>query len=235
MNGLSYLSLDRALLCKMKAAGFTDLNLSLVSHWAASLSSLRRPHRIGQFLEVIEAAADLGFHVISYQILGLPMETVDQMVETMALLTRLPVRIGASIFYLTPGSVLSADFPPMTDSDMFRARSTAMAIETAAFRRDDLYTLFLTARIVNFLKSISMPKEAFSFRGALNFAYGGSPRERLGAELLDRLMEERHLYATSRTGLKPNVHFNPALFFEVLNRAAEIRTLSGATVFTGNP
>lgn len=235
MNGLSYLSLDRELLVKMKAARFTDLNLSLVSRSAASLSSLRRPHRIGRFLEVIEAAADLGFHVISYQILGLPMETVDQMVETMAFLTRLPVRIGASIFYLTPGSVLSADFPPMTDSDMFRARSTAMAIETAAFRRDDLYTLFLTARIVNFLKSIPMPRQPFSFRDALDVAYGGSPRERLGAALLDRLMEERRLYATGRTGLKPLVHFNPAVFFEVLNRAGELRTLSGAAVFTRNP
>jgi radical SAM superfamily enzyme YgiQ (UPF0313 family) len=235
MNGLSYLSLDRELLREMKAAGFTDLNLSLVTHSASTLSSLRRPHRLGQFLEVIEAAADLGFDVISYQILGLPMETLDQMVETMAFLTRLPVRIGASIFYLTPGSVLSADFPPMTEPEMFRARSTAMAIETAAFKRDDLYTLFLTARIVNFLKSIPMPRQPFNFRDALNVAYGGSPRERLGAELLDRLMEERRLYATGRTGLKPLVHFNPAVFFEVLNRAGEIRTLSGATVFTRNP
>jgi hypothetical protein len=123
----------------------------------------------------------------------------------------------------------------MTDSDMFRARSTAMAIETAAFRRDDLYTLFLTARIVNFLKSIPMPRQPFSLGDALSVAYGGSPRERLGAALLDRLMEERRLYATGRTGLKPLVHFNPEVFFEVLNRAAEIRTLSGATIFTRKP
>jgi radical SAM superfamily enzyme YgiQ (UPF0313 family) len=235
MNGLSYLSLDRELLGEMRAAGFTDLNLSLVTHSAASLSSLRRPHRLGQFLEVIEAAAHLGFRVISYQILGLPMETRDQMVETMALLTRLPVRIGASIFYLTPGSVLSRDFPPMTEPDMFRARSTAMALETDAFTRDDLYTLFLTARIINFLKSIPMPDRAFKFRDALNFASNGTMRERLGAELLERLMEARRLHAATRAGLKFLVRFNPNLFLEVLDQAGEIRTLSGARVFTCKP
>ena len=48
-------------------------------------------------------------------------------------------------------------------------------------------------------------------------------------------MEERRLYATGRTGLKPIVPFNSAVFFDVLNRAGEIRTLSGATVFTRNP
>jgi radical SAM superfamily enzyme YgiQ (UPF0313 family) len=232
MNGLSYLSLDRELLGEMRAVGFTHLNLSLVSCEASTLSDLNRPHRLGRFLEVIDAAASLGFHIVSYQILGLPMETRDQMVKTMALLTRLPVRIGASIFYLTPGSVLSTDFPPMTELDMFLARSTAMAMETLAFTRDDLYTLFVTARIINFLKSIPMPDQAFSFREALNFANNGTMRDRLGAGLLERLMEERRLHAATRGGLKPLVRFNPNLFLEVLDQAGEIRTLSGATVFT---
>ena len=116
MNGLSYLSLDRELLGEMRAAGFTELNLSLVSGAASTLSDLNRPHRSVRFLEVIEAAAALGFHIVSYQILGLPMENRDQMVETMALLSRLPVRIGASIFYLTPGSALSVAFQPMSRS-----------------------------------------------------------------------------------------------------------------------
>jgi radical SAM superfamily enzyme YgiQ (UPF0313 family) len=231
MNGLSYLSLDQELLCEMKTAGFTDLNLSLVTHAPSTLLGLNRPHRLGRFLEVIEAAASLGFHIVSYQILGLPMETRDQMVETMALLTRLPVRIGASVFYLTPGSALSADFPPMSESDMFRARSTAMNMETDGFTRDDLYTLFVTARIINFLKSIPMPDRVFSLRGAVNFAGNGTMRERLGAGLLERLMGERQFYAATRTGLKPLVHFNPEVFFEVLDQAGEIRALSGVTVF----
>ncbi len=235
MNGLSYLSLDQELLGEMRTTGFTELNLSLVSCAASTLSDLNRPHRLGRFLEVIEAAANLGFHIVSYQILGLPMETRDQMVETMALLARLPVRIGASVFYLTPGSVLSADFPPMTESDMFRARSTAMAMETESFTRDDLYTLFVAARIINFLKSIPMPHRAFSFRDALNFAGNGTMRERLGAGLLDRLMDERRLHAATRAGLKPLVRFDPDLFLEVLDQAGEIRTLSGATVFMRKP
>jgi radical SAM superfamily enzyme YgiQ (UPF0313 family) len=235
MNGLSYLSLDRELLCEMKEAGFTDLNLSLVTQAASTLSSLNRPHRLQRFLEVVESAASLGFHVVSYQILGLPMENLDHMVETMACLTRLPVRIGASVFYLTPGSVLSEDFTPMTGCDMLRARSTAMATETAVFTRDDIYTLFATARIINFLKSISIPEQAIGLRETLNFARNGNGRERLGAALLDRLMKERCLYASTRTGLTPLVRFKTALFFKVLDRAGKIRTLSGAIVLTHRP
>jgi radical SAM superfamily enzyme YgiQ (UPF0313 family) len=232
MNGLSYLSLDRALLREMRSAGFTDLNLSLVTCAASTLSRLRRPHRLGQFLEVIDAARELGFHVISYQILGLPMETLNQMVETMSLLTRLPVRIGASIFYLTPGSALSADFPPMTEPDLFRARSTAMAVESPAFTRDDLYTLFVTARIINFVKGLHMDEQVFTFRDAMHFASCGTPRERIGAELLERLVGERRLYAATRRGLRPLARFEPGIFFEVLGQAGQIRTLSGATVIT---
>ena len=94
----------------------------------------------------------LGFEIVSYQILGLPYETVEDMIHTMAILAGLPVLIGVSIFYLSPGCPMTREFAPMTESDIFKSRSTAMAIETDHFCRDDLYTLFITARIINFIK-----------------------------------------------------------------------------------
>jgi len=51
------------------------------------------------------------------------------MAETMALLATLPVRIGASVFYLTPGAPMAPAPEDISGPDMVRARSTAMAAE----------------------------------------------------------------------------------------------------------
>jgi len=133
MNGISYLSLDREILELMNKAGFRNLNISLVSSNADVLTRLKRPHTLEKYLDLVNQAHGLGFDIVSYQILGLPYETLDDMVDTMALMAALPVLIGASIFYLTPGCPIAGEFPEMTESDMFKARSTAMAIETDHF------------------------------------------------------------------------------------------------------
>jgi len=72
----------------------------------------------------------------------------------------------------------------MTESDIFKSRSTAMAIETDQFRRDDLYTLFITARIINFLKGLRLTGEKVSLQDALKQAESAGHREKLGAQLL---------------------------------------------------
>jgi len=103
MNGISYLSLDREILELMKKAGFRNLNISLVSANADVLARLKRPHTLSKYLDVVNQAHELGFDIVSYQILGLPYESTEDMIDTMALMAALPVLIGASIFYLTPG------------------------------------------------------------------------------------------------------------------------------------
>ncbi|MBP1740977.1 MAG: B12-binding radical protein, partial [Deltaproteobacteria bacterium] len=114
MNGISYLSLDREILELMKKAGFRSLNISLVSANADVLTRLKRPHTLSKYLEVVDQAHGLGFDIVSYQILGIPYETMDDMVDTMSLMASLPVLIGASIFYLTPSCPIAAEFPEMT-------------------------------------------------------------------------------------------------------------------------
>jgi radical SAM superfamily enzyme YgiQ (UPF0313 family) len=231
MNGISYHSLDRELLALMREAGFTHLNISLVSAEEATLSRLRRPHRLGKYLEVVEAAHSLGFHIVSYQILGLPFESLETMMDTLALMARLPVLIGVSIFYLTPGSPMAGEFPALTEGDIVRARSTAMAVETEHVKRDDLYTLFITGRILNFLKGISIPHGKATLRETVDLAANLGKRERTGAELLTRLLTEKRLYAATKQGLKPLTHFRPELFFGVLERAGTIETVSSPSSF----
>ncbi len=83
MNGISYLSLDAELLQLMKAAGFSRLNLALVSSDTSVLETTKRPHTVGKYLEVVETAHRLGFEITSYQILGLPFESLSSMVQTL--------------------------------------------------------------------------------------------------------------------------------------------------------
>jgi radical SAM superfamily enzyme YgiQ (UPF0313 family) len=230
MNGISYLSLDREILEPMKRAGFRSLNISLVSANADVLARLKRPHTLNKYLDVVNQAHGLGFDIVSYQILGLPYETLDDMVDTMALMASLPVLIGASIFYLTPGCPIAQEFPEMTESDIFKARSTAMAIETDQFHRDDLYTLFITARVINFLKGLRLKEKKVSLQDALSEAEQLGHREKLGAQILRKLLDERRLYAATKVGLKPVPRFNAKLFFRVMEKSNLIKTKGGVDV-----
>ncbi len=234
MNGVSYLSLDRQVLSLMRKAGFSDLNLSLVSADKESLSAANRPHTPEKFLQIVKQAHFLGFRIVAYQIIGLPFESRRKMVKTMAMLARLPVLIGASVFYLTPGAPLSETFAPLAERDCFKARSTAMAIESASFNRDDLYTLFISARILNFIKGLRVDGSGHALEKALQFA-DGQKRSRIGADLLTRLFKERCLYAATAQGLKPVTRFCPELFFKVLAEAETVGTLNGHDVLVSAP
>jgi hypothetical protein len=230
MNGVSYMSLDQEILRLMREAGFRDLNLSLVSAEERSLAAVNRPHTLQKFLDTVEGAHSLGFRIVAYQIAGLPMETLDMMAETMALLARLPVLIGVSIFYLTPGSPMAASFSPGDGLAAFMARSTTMATETANFCRDDLYSLFVTARIINFLKDHRGGKETADLERALESVRARGRREGIGCDLLMRLFEERRLYAATPQGHKLLPRFRPELFFDVVRRARVVRTRDGGMV-----
>jgi radical SAM superfamily enzyme YgiQ (UPF0313 family) len=230
MNGISYLSLDLEILELMKKAGFRSLNISLVSSHDDVLARLKRPHTLSKYLDVVDQAHGLGFDIVSYQILGIPYETIDDMVDTMSLMASLPVLIGASIFYLTPGCPIAAEFPDMTESDIFKARSTAMAIETDQFRRDDLYTLFITARIINFLKGLPLKGEKVSLQDALEQAEQGEQREKTGAQILRRLFDERRLYATTKGGFEVLSGFNADIFMKVWMKSQTVRAQNGSQI-----
>jgi len=230
MNGISHLSLDREILHLMRLAGFRHLNISLVSSSEQILKRLHRPQSLESFLAVVAQAQALGFKITSYQILGLPYESLDDMINTLTILARLPVLIGVSVFYLTPGCSLAEEFPELTEKDMLKARSTAMALETDRFSRDDIHTLFVTARIMNFLKGIRVNMKKLSLQAALDIAEHQGERQRLGSTILRRLFEERTLYAGTRHGFKPTHRFNPDLFLRISQRASYIASQNGSRI-----
>ena len=224
MNGICYWTLDRTILEQMRGAGFTHLNLSLVSTNEKLLKGVARPSQLKKYRAVVRDAVRLGFKAVAYQILGLPGDTLPSMIRTLVFNAKLPVLLGASPFYLIPHSPIARRFPEPSKADIFKARLTAMAIETRDFKREDLYTLLITTRILNFLKGIPFHSSGISISGALAIASKLDKRSATGAEILRRLLKEKKFYATTSKGLEPLSRFKPELFFQLWRKLDTIQT-----------
>lgn len=232
MNGISYLSLDDELLALMQRAGFSQLNLALVSSDKTVRETTKRPHTIEAYRQVVRTAFQLGLRVVSYQILGLPQESLDSMIQTLAFNARLPVLLGASPFYRIPQAPIARGLT-LHEADYFTARLTAMAIETAAFTREDIYTLFLTTRILNFLKGLPIPAGT-TLQHVIEQPWSDH-RTRIGCILLQRLIEEDILYFWTTRGPVANTKFRPALFWRVLYEAGQLRCQNGFPITARPP
>jgi len=230
MNGISYLSVDDELLELMFQAGFSHLNLALVSSDTTVRETTKRPHTLEFYLRVVRKAHELGFKIVSYQILGLPNESLDSMIQTLAFNARLPVLLGASPFYRTPASPIARGLD-LTEADYVKARLTAMAVETDEFRREDIYTLFITTRIINFLKGLPLRSSA-DLRELLNQATNDH-RTSIGFQLLRLLRETNRLYFWTNKGPLKNQKFQPEILYRVLYEAGEIGCQNGQRIVVG--
>jgi radical SAM superfamily enzyme YgiQ (UPF0313 family) len=161
MNGLSFASLDGELLKLMRKAGFQTINLSLVSVDPSTKERMRRPKTRTEFDKILQRAEQVNLNVIAYAILGMPGQTIEEMVNTLIYLMGKRVLIGPSIYYSIPGTPLfercrkEAILPPL----LSQWRSSAFPIETNEFNRRDLLTLLRLARAINFIKGKMDGKE----------------------------------------------------------------------------
>ncbi len=161
MNGISFASLDEELLTLMKKAGFHTVNLSYVSTDPSTRERMRRPEPATEFDTTLEQVEHAGLDVIAYAILGLPGQTIEEMVDTLIYLMGKKVLIGPSIYYPTPGTPLfeRCEKEGILPSRTAQWRSSALPVETKEFDRVDLLTLFRLARVVNFIKGKMDEKE----------------------------------------------------------------------------
>lgn len=235
MNGISFQSLDPDLLRAMKRAHFTHLNLALVSGDPRTRNRISRPHALRRYLQVVREAHRLGFHLVSYQILGLPGETLSAQIATLRLAARLPVLIGVSPFYVIPGTAIARSLPPLGEADLFKARLTALALETEDVSRDDLYTLWISSRILNFFKGLPFSTGRLRLDEALVLAQGLGARAAAGVEIFRRLLLENQLVAATQGGLQPLSRFRTSLFLAIWNNLGFITTLTGGKIILENP
>jgi radical SAM superfamily enzyme YgiQ (UPF0313 family) len=231
MNGISYLSLDDELLELMFEAGFSQLNLALVSSDKTVRETTKRPHTLAAYVKVVNKAHELGFKIVSYQILGLPNESLESMIQTLAFNARLPVLLGASPFYRTPNSPIARGLE-LNEDDFVKARLTALAVQTENFSRDDIYTLFVTTRIINFLKGLA-PASSTSLTELLQHTWNDE-RTHIGCELLWLMVEIGKLYFWTKRGLFENKKFRAGLFASVLSEARDLICLEGKKISVSN-
>jgi radical SAM superfamily enzyme YgiQ (UPF0313 family) len=161
MNGVSYISLDQEILDLMWQAGFRTLNLALVSSDKMVLEFSSRPHTLDKFFQITQQALAIGYTLTIYGILGMPGQSLQEMVDTLLTLADTQCLMGASPFYFTPGSPIhhrqknntKLHLASHSADPYFSARLTAMDVESDLFDREDIYTLFRLTRVFNYIKS----------------------------------------------------------------------------------
>jgi len=161
MNGISFASLDEELLKLMKRSGFKTINLSFISTDPLTKERMGRPKGTIEFDKIIEKSEQVNLNVIAYAILGMPGQTIEEMVDTLIYLMGKKVLIGPSVYYPTPGTPLfeRCKEENILPSHSVQWRSSAFPIETKEFSRLDLLTLFRLARVINFIKGKIDEKE----------------------------------------------------------------------------
>ncbi len=155
MNGLFPPTLDDEVICAMKAAGFTALNLSLCTTCLDQLKKFRRPDVRHEFEKSLLSAEKYGIEAVAYIIVGAPGQDPQDSLADLLYLADKKAIAGVSVFYPAPGS---ADFQEcaalnILPSSLAQFRSTALPISGATTRTDSI-TLLRLGRILNFFKSL---------------------------------------------------------------------------------
>ncbi|HYA40118.1 MAG TPA: radical SAM protein [Syntrophobacteraceae bacterium] len=166
MNGLFPATLDEEVICAMKAAGFTALNLSLCTTCREQLKRFRRPDVRGEFERSLQWAREYGLAAVAYIIVGAPGQDPKDSVADLLYLADKSAIAGVSVFYPAPGS---ADYEKCAAQNLLppalsQMRSTALPISDTTTRKDSI-TLLRLGRILNFFKSLDLAdrKDVLSF------------------------------------------------------------------------
>ncbi len=210
MNGISYINLDQEVLRLMKMAGFLELNLSLVTTNYDIAKKMNRFLSLEKFQEVVFCANDLGFKIVSYLIIGLPGETRGSILNTLVYLTKLPVKIGASIFYLPIGAPMAKELSFGFDDFIF-ARSSALCDKFGELSINELHSFFVLARLINYCKNIVNDDDLFSIQPFM-------PDE------IKLLIQTHKLYYNLKNQKKEAIFFDSSLleeFFSLLTPASK--------------
>jgi len=132
MNGISLEKVDDEIIVLMKRAGFSELNISLVTHSKEIQKSEGRPFSSEKFRKTAESARREGMNVRGYFILGLPGQSFNEINETIAFLKNIDVKVFPSVYYNI--------YSPQNEWKM--QRSSAFYNESEILCRDDLFRSF---------------------------------------------------------------------------------------------
>ena len=128
LNGIDAGRLDRELIDALHLAGFETLHLAPLSAREESLAAMGRSGDLESFLDLAHHAVDRGMKVVAYVMVGFPGQKLREVMETLAILSREPVRVTPSTFYPAPGSRVQKELLPELD----RAGAAAWGLARAS-------------------------------------------------------------------------------------------------------
>jgi radical SAM superfamily enzyme YgiQ (UPF0313 family) len=161
MNGLSAEHLDEEIIDLLVKGGMKLLNLSIATGSEEQLKRLHRNTNIEHFKDISRYAAKKGLKVMGHFIAGLPNQSLDEILKTMAILAELPLVLGISPFYYIPGMKMQVPNIPKNCKD---ARLTRFWPADKFLNELDLITLFRLSRWINYLKNELSKKQITKFQ-----------------------------------------------------------------------
>jgi len=207
-NGMDYSLLSPQLIRNLHARGLTQLNLSLAVLEASRAREQNRFLKPGLYQQAVNTAAEINLPVITYFIAGLPGDTPESMVETLAALIAVPTLTGISLFYPVPG------LPDIPGAEYFSTVSPRLCCGSAAWpwggglSTEQMVTTFRLARFTNLLRGPRGLKSGVPVPGSNpGFIPGSFPGFIPGsipgaAELKDRILETRRLHTLVKENRK---------------------------------
>ena len=151
MNGLSAEHLDTEILDLLDDAGMRLLNLSIATTSEELLRTIHRKTNLEKFKTISQYAASKGMKVMGHFIAGLPKQSSEEILNTMKVLSELPLVLGISPFYYIPGMNMEIPNPPQNCKD---ARLSRFWPADHLLNELDLITLFRLSRWLNYLKGL---------------------------------------------------------------------------------
>jgi len=226
MNGLHYVNLDDDMLKLLRSTGMKNLNISIVD---VKSSDYGRITDIEKLRKLVKAAKLMDMIVTVYFILGMPGQTIEDIIETIGLLLELDIVLGPSIFYPLPFLKICKK-NEMQDIAYSQMRMTALSVEKSGFSRRDIMTLFRFCRIANLKKTMksNLIKNILIDQCANSIGYSviKPERDEIADFLLNRMIKDNSIYGIKNEVLKNNKYqfeyFPHCQNSELLKKSLEI-------------
>lgn len=202
MNGLNFHTIPQTLAPKLKQAGFHSLNFSISTASFVRSLNWNRPATIMDLTPILDQLRQQQITITIYFIIGSPDQTPQEVLETIIYLSRIPVYLGPSLYYLTPGQPLARQNHVIFPENCNLYRSTACYPDLPSFSSLDKITLLRLCRYINYLKELSRSRD-----------YRVSPHI---FHWLSLFLEKGELRGMTRQGKNVNLLFNRDLILSYL-------------------
>ncbi len=176
-----------------------NLNIALVDYKAEYYNRITD---LNKLRDVIKAAKKLEMFVTVYFIIGMPGQTIDDILETIYMIVNLNTALGPSIFYPLPYLEIcnNTDISKISYTQM---RSTAVSVEPSGFTKEDVITIFRFCRMINIINANPALRE-FDFADIIDEQNNTKliSRYKLSNEILTAFIFKKILNSSILYGIK---------------------------------